>query len=148
MRHTIRMLSLLLAIILTVSLCACGGKDDPRAALAGKYTYYAVKLGDSFVQIDEMKENNVILNADGTGSLDWGEGNKGPISEWTAEGENLVIKAGVSVMNATLKDGILTIDLSGEGYTMFSVYVSDGADTSSMPVVSADEYTAQNGAAP
>lgn len=144
MKHSIRMVSLLLTVILIVSLCACG-KPDPRAAMAGKYSFYAMKLGDSLVQIDEMKGYSVILNADGTGSLDWGENNNGPISEWTADGEKLMIKAGISVMNATMKDGVLTIDLSDSDYSMFSVFVSDSADTSSMPVITADEYAAQNG---
>ena len=79
------MVSLLLTVILIVSLCACG-KPDPRAAMAGKYSFYAMKLGDSLVQIDEMKGYSVTLSADGTGSLDWGENNNGPISEWTADG--------------------------------------------------------------
>lgn len=144
MKHSIRMVSLLLTVILIVSLCACG-KPDPRAAMAGKYSFYAMKLGDSLVQIDEMKGYSVILSADGTGSLDWGENNNGPISEWTADGEKLVIKAGISVMNATMKDGVLTIDLSDSDYSMFSLFVSDSADTSSMPVITADEYAAQNG---
>ena len=144
MKHSIRMVSLLLTVILIVSLCACG-KPDPRAAMAGKYSFYAMKLGDSLVQIDEMKGYSVTLSADGTGSLDWGEDNNGPISEWTADGEKLVIKAGISVMNATMKDGVLTIDLSDSDYSMFSVFVSDSADTSSMPVITADEYAAQNG---
>ncbi|WP_405346276.1 hypothetical protein [Ruminococcus sp.] len=104
-----------------------------------------MKLGDSLVQIDEMKGYSVTLSADGTGSLDWGENNNGPISEWTVDGEKLVIKAGISVMNATMKDSVLTIDLSDSDYSMFSVFVSDSADTSSMPVITADEYAAQNG---
>lgn len=146
MKQTLRILALLLTLALTVSLCACAGSDDPRAAMAGKYTFYSLDMDGYYVDVPQMTGYYTVLNSDGTGELYWGEENKGPISEWTADGEKLVIKAGVSVMDATLKDGVLTINLSEEANTsLYTLYVSDSADTSSMPMITAEEYAAKMG---
>lgn len=55
-------------------------------------------------------------------------------------------KAGISVMDATLKDGILTVYIGDENDAIFyAVLVKEGADTSSMPLITAEEYAAQVG---
>ncbi len=146
MKTAIRLSALLLSVIFIVSLCACASPNDHRADMAGVYTFYAVDFGDSYVDIKEMEGQTVTLNADGTGRLDWGENNNGPISEWTADGEKLVIKAGVSVMDATLKNGVLTIDIGDEDYTFKAIFVSSSADTSSMQRITSDQYVAQKSA--
>lgn len=143
MKRFTKIFAMLLSVIFLVSLCACSGSDDPRAAMAGKYTFYAIDFSGSYVEVEEMKGQSVTLNADGTGRLDWGEDNNGPISEWTADGEKLVIKAGVSVMDATLKDGILTVDIGDEDYIFKAIFVNESADTSAMPVIMQEEFLAQ-----
>lgn len=140
-----RIIAIIAAAALIVMLCGCGKTNTPSEAeaAAGKYTFYAVRMGGSYISVDEMEGQSVTLNADGTGELDWGENNRGPISEWTINGENLVIKAGVSVMEAVLNDGVLMIDISSDEYSWYTCYVNDKADTSDMKRISADEYAAQ-----
>ena len=141
-----RIIAILTAAALIFLLCGCSKTDTSSKeaeAAAGKYTFYAVRMGGSYISVDEMEGQSVTLNADGTGELDWGENNRGPISEWTINGENLVIKAGVSVMEAVLNDGVLMIDISSDEYSWYTCYVNDKADTSDMKRISADEYAAQ-----
>lgn len=46
-------------------------------------------------------------------------------------------------MDATLKDGILSICINTEDYTMNYVFTAGGADTSSMTLITAEGYAAQ-----
>lgn len=44
MKKTIRTSALLLAVMLIVSLCGCAAGADPRAEMAGIYTFYAMNM--------------------------------------------------------------------------------------------------------
>ena len=144
MKKINKLLALILPVLLVFSLCSCininintdNGNRDKDSTV---YLFYATYIGGKYVKTEELEGNSVTLKNDGTGYLDWGDDNKGPISEWTADGENLIIKAGVSEMNATLKGGILTIDLSDEDYDWQVVFIEDAVDTSSMPLITPDE---------
>lgn len=142
MKKTLRITALILALASLLLLCACASADSAASAAAGTYTFYAAVIDGYYIDIPEFEGRTTTLDADGGGALEWGDDNKGPISEWTIDGEKVVIKAGVSEMDATLKDGILSVDLSDDTLTMFVVYVKDGADTSSMPVITSEEYAA------
>jgi len=147
MKNDVKLIALILTVIAVISLCGCASVTNPAPAspeaeaAAGTYTFYALFMDDHYIGLEEFEGRTTTLNADGGGALDWGDDNKGPISEWTIDGEKIVIKAGVSEMNATLKDGILIIDFSDEDMPMSTVFVKDEADTSSMPVISVDEYS-------
>ena len=143
MKKTVKLIALMLALTALLSLCACASVNQEAAAAAGTYTYYANILDDYYVDVPVFAGRTTILTADGGGSLDWGDDNRGPISEWTISGEKVVIKAGVAEMNATLKDGVLTIELSNDTVPMSAVFIKDGADTSSMPVITSEEYAAK-----
>jgi hypothetical protein len=135
-----RTIAILLAVMMLAALCGCSQTaSDPRAAQAGVYTFYALGIGDYYIAADVMKGTTVTLNADGTGALDWGEDNKGPISEWTLDGDKVVLKAGISTMDATLKDGILTVDIGDDGENWYGVFVTEKADTSGYTLLSEDE---------
>lgn len=151
MIKTVKLIALILALTALISLCACTSADsesDTATSVsdtvdaAGTYTYYAHILDGHYVYLSELEGRTTTLNADGSGALDWGDDNKGPISEWTIDGENVVIKAGVAEMNATLKDGILTIDMDNDTMPISLVCIKEGADTSSIPVMTKEEYAA------
>lgn len=141
MKKTFKLIALVLALTALLSLCACSVSSSEASAASGTYTYYAHLLDDYYVDFPDYAGRTTTLKADGGGSLDWGDYNKGPISEWTINGEKVVIKAGVAEMNATLKDGILSVEISNDLMPFSVVFIKDGADTSSMPVISMDEYT-------
>ena len=135
-----RTIAILLAVMMLAALCGCAQEvKDPRDENAGVYTFYAFGINGSYVALEDMKGRTVTLNGDGTGALDWGEDNNGPITEWTLDGEKVVIKAGISTMDATLKDGILTVDISTNGENWEVVFVTEKADTSGYTLLSEDE---------
>ena len=153
-----RILAVSLALGMLLLLCACGGSapaptpaaapmpaataapGNPLAPYAGEYRQYSVMLDGVHVIMDEYEAYTVTLSEDGTGYLDWGADNQGPISAWSIEGETLRVKAGVSEMTGSLKDGVMQLDL-GDGFGI--CFVTPGADTSSMPRISLEEYRAQ-----
>ena len=137
-----RTIAILLAVMMLAALCGCGQSgNDPRAEHAGVYTFFAIGIGGNYVDLEDMRGRTVTLNGDGTGALDWGDDNQGPISEWTLDGDKAVIKAGISTMDATLKDGILTVELGVDDEIWEAVFVTEKADTSGYTVLSEDEMT-------
>ena len=160
MKRTKRAAALLLALLMMLSLCACGGSapaataapapteaptpaetENPLAPYAGEYKEYSVVLDGTHLILDKYENFSVTLNADGTGYLDWGTDNQGPISAWNLEGEKVNIKAGASEITGSLKDGVL---LLGDDYIL--CFVKPGANTSSMPRLTPEEYKAQQAA--
>ena len=136
MKKLSRMIAVLLTLALAIGLCACGSQGGGSE----KYLFYALDFDGVYVYTDAMEGRSLTLNNDGTGYLDWGDDNQGEISEWTADGDNLVIKAGISEMNATLKDGILTVDLDDGDNNWKVVFFGSTADTSGLIRISAVEY--------
>ena len=143
MRKTVKIIALIIALAALISLCACSSSSPEAEAASGTYKFYAILLDGYYVDLPDFEGRTTTLKADGGGALDWGDDNKGPISKWTIDGEKVVIKAGVAEMNATLKDGILTVEMSNDTKPMSAVFIKDGADTSSMPVITTEEYAAK-----
>ena len=151
--------ALLLALLMTLSLCACGGSapaataapaateapapaeaENPLAPYAGEYKEYSVIMDGTHLILDGYEDFSVTLAADGTGYLDWGADNQGPISGWSKDGDKVTVKAGVSEMDGSLKDGVLILEM-GDGFAL--CFAKDGADTSSMPRITLEEYKNQ-----
>lgn len=167
MRSMKRPLLLLLIFVLCLSLPACGrsaapepgaaptaeptaaptsapaGPPSPLTRYAGIYKAYSVYTQGRYVRWEQMAGNSVELKDDGTGWLDWGEGNSGPISEWSTKGDGIVIMAGVSVMDARCDGKVLYIDL-GDGIEL--CFTTADADTSAMPIVDKEVLGGDNGA--
>ena len=87
-----RFLALLLSLVLTLTLCACGGGED--TAHVGTYDCTSVTMGD--VVIDTIE-----------GSLDLQKGGKGTL---TLSGETYDL-------THTLSDGTLTLTIDGQDAT-------------------------------
>ena len=137
-----RTIAFLLAVMMLAALCGCTQTaNDPRAKHAGVYTFYAIGIGENYIAAEVMEGRTVTLNADGTGALDWGDDNKGPISEWTLDGEKAVIQAGISTMDATLKDGILSIEIGDNSEKWLGIFVTEDADTSGYTLLSESDIS-------
>ena len=79
----------------------------------------------------------VTLETDGTGYLDWGDDNKGPIDWWTMDGEALQFKAGVTIVDGTINNGIMILEMDDGFYAYFTL---PDADTSDISPISVDAY--------
>ena len=168
MRSVTRPLLLLLILLLLFSLPACGrsaapepdavptaeptevptpapaGPPSPLTRYAGIYEAYSVYTQGRYVRWEQMEGDSVELRDDGTGWLNWGEGNSGPISEWSTKGDGIVIMAGVSVMDARCDGKVLYIDL-GDGMEL--CFTTPDADTSAMPIVDKEALSGDSGGA-
>ena len=165
-----KLLSLLLALCLILSLAACAGPNQSSestadlSAYAGTYTFFSTimeggagvpegvnvdpaSLEPQYVAPEQMTGWTVTLQADGTGSLYWGENNLGPVSKWSITGDKISLSAGVSNMTGTLRDDLLTLGM-GEGLTV--LFAGPKADTSAIHPLTNEEYVdyvLQHGAA-
>ena len=101
-----RFLALLLSLVLTLTLCACGGGED--TAHVGQYDCTSVTMGD--VGIDTIE-----------GSLDLQKGGKGTLTlsgesyslTHTLEEGTLTLTIDGQDATGTYADGVITVDLFG-----------------------------------
>ena len=145
-----RLLSLLLAAVLILSLCAGGTaafaeEGEHPAELAGDYTFVCLRMSVEYLQyatgytgdVQPVKDHyiagddydyKVTLTADGTGYLFLGADNQGPIDSWSMEGNLLNLKAGVSIFDGTIIDGIMTLDFDDGLYLVFATAAADTSE--------------------
>ena len=109
-----KILTLMLALAMVLSLAACGGKsgggdDDASASAAGTYKCTQIKLVGDEEWTNE--ESTLTLNADGTGKQS--RDNYEFDVTWKLEGENFTMEetfiGDPIVYTGTLKDGKLDI---------------------------------------
>lgn len=123
---------------------------------AGEYTFLCGKLSaaymdrmyelggggkdipDQYVIMPEMDGETVTLNADGTGYLDWGENNQGPIDWWKMDGDTLEFQAGVSVVNGTIADGLMTLTID-DGFS--ACFAATDTDTANVEPITLAEFS-------
>ena len=86
---------------------------------------------------ETMEGATVTLNADGTGALDWGENNRGPIDRWQVDGDVLTFKAGAAEISGTVREGFMTLDIDDGFRACFAV---PGAEPEDMEVMDIMEY--------
>ena len=98
----------------------CSAKELPQASresYAGLYSCIGLYRDGQYLADEKFSSWSITLDADGGGVLDWGEDNRGPISEWSVQDGKLVIRAGVSVINGTIADDVMLLDLD-DGLTL------------------------------
>ncbi len=110
-----RIAALALALILTLTLCACGGSGgDTTDAMLGTYTLYAMDYEDGkIVQTEGLfdGENYITLKKGGAAEICL-EDDKSDV-KWKGDESKLVISAADGDMDASVKDGILTLVADG-----------------------------------
>ena len=164
----------LISVLVTVFLTACGRKSDKNfrnsikvndskaenagdetddasfgrkkeggelenQKFEGRYDILGLYLDDNYVKDEMFAGWYLELDEDGEGYMYFGENNQGDISEWSMNGDNLILKAGVSVFEgkSTIKDGVLLLDFDND---MVVAFASESADRSKIKILSADEY--------
>ena len=104
-------LALFLALLLALSLCACGGSSaEADPSQLGTYTLYAMDYDEkSIVLADELfdGENYITLGSGGKAEMCL-ESEKANI-KWKADGAKLTFTAADGDMDGSLSDGVLTL---------------------------------------
>ncbi len=77
--------------------------------MTGHYIVYGFCNSGDYIYSDQVT-GYIDLEDDGTGYLNWGEDNQGPITKWSADGEDLTFQAGVATITGTVKDGVMVLD--------------------------------------
>ena len=103
----------------------------------GNYTSLGLKYKDYVITEESMTGLTLELKEDGTGYLDFGTGNSGPVSSWSVDGSKFSMEAGVSDFTGELKDGILDLDF---GEDTVIVFAQEGAEYDKTKVLSLEEY--------
>ena len=101
-----RFLALLLSLVLTLTLCACGGGED--TAHVGQYDCTSVTMGDA--TITDI-EGSLDLKKEGKGSLSM-SGDTFDLTYTLADG-TLTLTIDGQDATGTYADGVITVDLFG-----------------------------------
>ena len=166
-------MAIVLTVVMIVMVTACGANQNPPAdettanettvsenvteasegayasegadmeALAGEYKFYGTYINEQYAIIEELEGTSTTLDADGTGYLNWGEDNKGPVSKWSVENNHIVLEAGISTMTGMIGEGVLLLEVGDEEVSFLECYVREDADLSKMPRISAEEWAEQ-----
>ena len=123
---------LLAACLLLTALCACGGSTD--------YTLFAYDYDGSVIAAGDNMTSVLTLKNNGTGEMSI-NGERGRISSWSVEDGVFTVRSGSDTLYGTMQDGIIALD-PGDGNRMY--YAAEGADTSSLQVMSLEDYMLQS----
>lgn len=89
-------------------------------------------VDDQYVDYPTIAGSTVTLNSDGSGYLDFGEDNRGPIDSWSVDGSTLRFQAGVSDFEGSLENGVMTLTID-DGFAL--CLALPDADVSAMHIV-------------
>ena len=137
-----KLTALLLVGILVLSLCACGGGGDSgseEASILGTYNLYAMDFGDGNVMLTEgffEGANYITLKSGGAAEMTL-EDDVSNVT-WKADGEKVVLSAADGDMNATVANGLLTLDMDGDKL----YFVANDAAKALIPGLGSDEPAA------
>lgn len=139
------------SVLMMMCCCTAGATEEnsdvqknektDTSSYTDTYTCIGLYLDGHYLSDEDFFHMTTTLNADGSGEIDWGENNFGPISEWSVEDDRLLIKAGLSEIEGRLKDGVMVLDL-GDGYQL--AMLGQNVDRETLGVVPMDDYLKQH----
>lgn len=134
-----KLTALVLALLLALSLGACGSKED--STLYGTYDLYALDYENSVLLAGEFfsGENYITLKSGGSAEMCL-ENDKANV-RWKMEGEKLTVTAADGDMVGGISNGILTLTMDGTRV----YFLGKNASKDSLKAVTMDELL--NGAA-
>ncbi|MCF0123306.1 MAG: hypothetical protein HUJ67_04245, partial [Ruminiclostridium sp.] len=113
-----RVFALLFALMMTLSLAACGGTDtsDPNAGL---YVCTAVSMAGMDMAADSLFDDEVTMelkgNGKGTMNLEGEAGNFTYVIDGTTFSFDITSEGETITSTGTLENGVITVDLLGSG---------------------------------
>ena len=139
-------LVIFLAIVLTLSLCSCGGgKVDPSDPNQGLWTAVTGEMMGLEMEVEEFfgQGFTIELQSDGKCALNV-DGEKAN-GKWTLTGSSFTVEGGGLDAKGTLKDGVLTLeDVLGMGLTIHFTKNGSSMPSSSSEAASGSGITASS----
>ena len=130
-------------LIITFNGSVHNSTESESSAAETTYKFFGFYKDQTYIEYSssDLSSHYVTLTDDGKGYLYLGDDNQGDITEWTGDGDDFVLKAGVSVFdgNSYCKDGILRLDI--DDFTL--VFLADGTTGEDIGAISAEEYKAR-----
>ena len=128
-----RIFALFLAVVMLLSLAACGGEPDPNA---GKYLGVRGEMNGVILTMEELYpgESYLELKDGGKGKLVL-EGDAFNIT-WKLDGENFTMDIEGDACDGTLKDGVVIFDFMNMG--MLLTFALEGVDVPEPAVPQSD----------
>jgi hypothetical protein len=128
-----KIIALLLAVVMLLSLAACGGEPDPNA---GKYLGVRGEMNGVILTMEELYpgESYLELKDGGKGKLVL-EGDAFNIT-WKLDGENFTMDIEGDACDGTLKDGVVIFDFMNMG--MLLTFALEGVDVPEPTVPQSD----------
>lgn len=142
-----RMIALMLAVLLILSLGACGKQAATPASgeslsYVGKYVAFAMVHDDYRDYLVDLGDNSseITLDEDGTGVLTLStEKGEGRIEKWKVEGGLIDVTVGNRTLFGPVENGnVLRLYFEKETLTIY--YAKEGTDTSSYNVLSQEAF--------
>ena len=104
-------------------------------AVYGEYTLFAVTAFGATVEPEALELSSVLtLEADGTGYMTIND-DGGDVEKWEENDGKIIVESGLSTMEGTVENGIITLDMDNDTYMHFA---KEGADTSHLEVMTAE----------
>lgn len=126
--------ALLLALLLLLSLAACGSKEDE--SLYGTWDLYAMDYEGSVLLSDDLMDGDYFITLSKGGNADFRMGAGTASVRWVSEGNVLTISASDGDLTGTVKDGILDLTIDGSAF----YFVQQSADPSPLGAIGWDEF--------
>ena len=121
-----KVLTLVLALALTLGLTACGGggSSDPNA---GVYQATAIEMWGVELAVDEVYTNGASLELKDGGKATINLDGTKSSCKWTLEGTDLSLDISGEVSTGTLENGVIKLDLMG--MDLIITFVKEGGGT-------------------
>ena len=137
MKNMRRLAAILISVLMLVQpvMASAPAAEGAEKAGQGIYGLFAVTFEGYVVEATDITS---VLGLFEDGSGFFTVNNEGrAVDEWSLEGDQLTVKTDEETLTGTLTDGIIALDYK-EGGTFY--YAADGTDTSSVPVMTKEEF--------
>ena len=114
-----RWILLLLALGMTLVLCACGGTaSEPASPYAGVWTAVSAEFGGTDVPIEEVFTDGMVLELKGNGVCQLSLGEDSDPASWSEEEGAITISDGETDLTGTISEDAMVLDISGMNITL------------------------------
>lgn len=128
--------ALALAVLMLLSLCACGDSDGEKAVY-GTYDLYAVEYDtDVYLFAEEFFSGKNYVNLKSGGIAEMCLDDEVAKVKWKIDGSKLTLSAADGDMEGTVENGILAVNVNGTNL----LYVAEGASTAGIHAISLSDY--------